>query len=108
MSNDQWTLRVVRRLGTDVFHPPLPVAPEEVVSKTVQIGLDLLFQFRFQGNPLGRIHKTLEDRVLDPLAMVLADLGNATKSASAFRGLHVHVVGDKHHHSSTYFQSMGG
>jgi hypothetical protein len=71
-SENEWTLGIVGDLGTHVLDPPLPFVPEKVEAQTVFRGIGFCSKTSSQHHPLGCIHKTFKDRILHPLAMILA------------------------------------
>jgi hypothetical protein len=54
-------LRVIGRVGADVFYSVSPVCPEEVEAEAILFNINLPFQLGAQCGPLGWIKKALED-----------------------------------------------
>ena len=56
---------------------------------------------------MGGFEQALEDRELDPLAMVFAELRNLAQPATASLGLRLDVISYQDHHVG-YFQKKDG
>jgi hypothetical protein len=90
-----------------VFYPPLPIGSKEVEAQTVGLVIDQRQQLSAKGNPEGGFEQALEDRELDPLAMVFAELGDLAKPAATSLRLRLDVVSYQHHHVG-YLQKNEG
>lgn len=66
-------------------HTGAPVVPQEVAAETVGFELDDAQQPVLQLGPLRRIDLTLEDRVLDPLAVVEASACHTAQPSPPLR-----------------------
>ncbi len=59
--DDERTFRVVGWLGSNMFHPAVPVYAKEIESQTVFVGLDFSDELGPEDDPLRLIYHALED-----------------------------------------------
>jgi hypothetical protein len=90
-----------------VFHTTLPIGSKEVEAQAVSLGINQRQQLSAKGNPERRFEEALEDRELNPLAMILTQLGDLAQATAACLGLRLDVVGYQHHHEG-YLQKNDG
>jgi len=74
--NQQRTFRVITRPRANMLHPLFPVLTEKIEPETVLIGIDLFDQKIPKPGPFCRVNQALENRFLNPLTIILADLGH--------------------------------
>ena len=117
-SNDQRAAEINGRLGADMLDPPAPIRPEKVITKAVVLGRNQAFEPGSQACPLCWIDLNLEYRVLHPLAVVAAGLGDPPQPRGPARFGGTDIVGHENHHgdpifdcadaNSAHFQIQGG
>src|SRR3972149_4534872 len=89
---DKGALLVEGRLRAHVLHAMLPVGAEEVEAQAVLLRIHVFNEPGPPGRPLGRVHDALEDRVLDPLAVVPAGLCDVPQAPPTLLVHGVHVI----------------
>jgi len=92
--NEQRPLRIVPCLGPKVLDTLLPVLAEIVKPQAIFLRVNRIDQPAFQLHPLSWIDQALENRVLYPLAAILAELGHVPKPALTIGRFRVHIVSD--------------
>jgi hypothetical protein len=91
-----------------VFDAATPIGAQEVETEAV-FGRFILFkQPMAELGPLAGIDLAFEDAVLDALAKIEADFGDAAEAALAGVGDSGDIIGDQHKHHSPHFQIKGG
>ena len=82
-SDEQRTFRIDGRFGSVVLNPSLPLVAEEIEAQTVAFKIRELEQCRAKLYPLIVFQQTFENRILHPLTVVEACLGDAPEPSFA-------------------------
>jgi hypothetical protein len=96
--SDDRPVQIDARFGANVFDAVFPVVAEVVVAEAIHFGVDDLVQDVLQFLQLSRVNKTLKDRVLHTLTVVLAFLRDLTQARLPGFGFGFYVVGDEDEH----------
>jgi hypothetical protein len=75
-----------------VFDSAPPFRAHEIKPEAIPFRVDSRNQLASKRDPLRLIDYALEDRELDPLAMILTGLGNFAQTPAASIGFRLHVV----------------
>ncbi|VTR65478.1 hypothetical protein DESC_340001 [Desulfosarcina cetonica] len=106
-SNDQRSFLIKTFFQAHMLHPVSPIGAKKIKPEAVGFGFDLIDQFLFENGPLGRVDDALENRILDPLAVIFADLGYPAQTPRPFVFDRRHIVTHQNHHG-IYLQTNGG
>jgi hypothetical protein len=90
-----------------MFHPALPIGSKEVEAQAVSMGIDQSHEPSPEGDPKRGFKQALEDRKLNALAVIFAELGDLAQASTPSLGLCLDVVCYQHHHLG-YLQKNDG
>ena len=78
--NDQSPFLVIVLFGANRFDAPFPIGAEKIKPEAVFLWIDFRYKLAAQQSPLRRIDHAFKNRILYPLAVILACLGNPAQS----------------------------
>jgi len=100
-SGNQGSFLIDAGLRSDMLNAPPPVRPKVVEPQAVLSRIDFIDQALLQDRPLCRVHDTFKDRILHPLAIVLAGLGHTVKATGPAGVFRCNVVTHQYKHPDT-------
>jgi hypothetical protein len=90
-----------------MFYPALPIGSKEVEAQAVSAGIDDSQEPSPEADPKRRFKQALEDRELNTLAVIFAELGDLAQATPPCLRLRLDVVCYQHHHLG-YLQKNDG
>ena len=102
---------ILRRIGlltTEVLDLVFILFTQVVKPKTVSFRIHYLTQCMLKAAALCSIKQTLKNRILNPLAIIDALLGNLPQSSAPCRIFSIHIICNQHKHIIPHFHRNGG
>jgi hypothetical protein len=83
-----------------MLNAALAIRAQPIEPKRIRVDIDLSQQAGTQRSPLRWVNLTLKNRILNPLAKILASVGHTTQPAAPGKIFSAHIICDKHEHPS--------
>jgi hypothetical protein len=93
-----------------VLYSSLPTVSQKIESEAVEFRFNFSKESSTKTHPQGSIDPAFENRVLDPLTVILAQLGNTPEAPFSSQRLGAHIIGnhDQHHAATLYLEKKHG